>query len=306
MNIGQLEYVVETIKRGSFASASKTLYVTPEAISKSIGFLERELDVKLFVRKGRGISPTEFAMAFAEQAQEILNIVADIKIHAMGNSLNEEPEGTVALAVATTHHRGSYFSHSDFEGFKERHPKVDLELQFFSSETCLLALQENIVNAAIILGRCDYEGFESHKLFTYRPWIAVSKTNDIATLPSVSLGDVAKTPIAMPLDLRCEYRRLTEIFSNESIKPNIAEIPPLLESHLSFLQQGGAILVARNSRFANCDSNVVLLPFEDKVEIDLPLFLVHKQLDSNSPIPCLLSYLKSITKQVSKRLRGCR
>ncbi len=51
MDIKQLLYFVETAKSGSFTQAAKVLFITPQALSKSIGLLEKEYDVQLFIRQ---------------------------------------------------------------------------------------------------------------------------------------------------------------------------------------------------------------------------------------------------------------
>ena len=61
MDIGQLEYLVEVAEQGSYAKAARRLYVTPQAISKSLGDLEKELNVRLLDKVGRRVCLTEFA-----------------------------------------------------------------------------------------------------------------------------------------------------------------------------------------------------------------------------------------------------
>ena len=64
MNVRQLSYFMEVYKQGSIAGAAKTLFISPQGVSKTILSLEEELSVELFVRKGRKLVPTQDAISF--------------------------------------------------------------------------------------------------------------------------------------------------------------------------------------------------------------------------------------------------
>ncbi len=72
MNIGQLEHVVEVIRFSSFALAAKARHASPQALSKAVSNLERELGVKLFERTGRSVEATPFAREFEKKARHAL------------------------------------------------------------------------------------------------------------------------------------------------------------------------------------------------------------------------------------------
>ena len=72
VNIGQLEHVVEAIRFSSFALAAKARHTSPQALSKAVSDLERELGVKLFERTGRSVEATPFAREFEKKARHIL------------------------------------------------------------------------------------------------------------------------------------------------------------------------------------------------------------------------------------------
>ncbi len=58
-------------EQGSANRASATLYRAQSAISRSIGKLERELDVELFERRSRGMLLTEYGRALLVRAQRV-------------------------------------------------------------------------------------------------------------------------------------------------------------------------------------------------------------------------------------------
>lgn len=59
ITIQQIRIFVQAARTGSFSQAAQALYLTQPAVSKWIGKLEKELECRLFVRKGNGVALTE-------------------------------------------------------------------------------------------------------------------------------------------------------------------------------------------------------------------------------------------------------
>ena len=52
MQIDQLRYFLESYKRKNFTKTAEHLFVTPQAVSRSVIELENELNLTLFERRG--------------------------------------------------------------------------------------------------------------------------------------------------------------------------------------------------------------------------------------------------------------
>ncbi|WP_298869152.1 LysR family transcriptional regulator [uncultured Gimesia sp.] len=61
------------VREGSVKRASELMHVTPASISTQVKQLERDLDVKLLKKQGRGLVPTEMGAQVAEYASEIFS-----------------------------------------------------------------------------------------------------------------------------------------------------------------------------------------------------------------------------------------
>ena len=59
MNLKQLEAFVKVAEGGSFSKAAKSLFLTQPTISAHISSLERELNVRLFVRNTKEVILSE-------------------------------------------------------------------------------------------------------------------------------------------------------------------------------------------------------------------------------------------------------
>ena len=72
MEIRQLEYFVTVAEMGSFTHAAQACNVVQTTVSHAIAALERELDIRLFVRDGRAVSLTEQGRSFLPDARAIV------------------------------------------------------------------------------------------------------------------------------------------------------------------------------------------------------------------------------------------
>ena len=63
MNPKQLHCFITAAQEGSFSKAAKKLYLSQQALSKTIDKLEEELDVPLFIRGVAGLQLTRYGEA---------------------------------------------------------------------------------------------------------------------------------------------------------------------------------------------------------------------------------------------------
>ena len=97
MDIHALEAFCRAFDEGSFGRASEGLFVSRQALSRTMRTLEREVGAPLFVRGAAGVEPTELARMIEPHARRILEeheaIQADIRKHAQGLA------GALVLAI---------------------------------------------------------------------------------------------------------------------------------------------------------------------------------------------------------------
>lgn len=79
MELAQLEAFQKVAVRGSFSAAAQELHLTQPSISARIQALERELNVILFERGGRGVRLTDAGRALLPYAESILSGAAECR-----------------------------------------------------------------------------------------------------------------------------------------------------------------------------------------------------------------------------------
>ena len=72
MNIHGLKLFYHVATTGSFTKAAELLHISQPAVSSQIKRFEHEIGVQLFKQQGRGVVLTEFGVALAEKAQNLI------------------------------------------------------------------------------------------------------------------------------------------------------------------------------------------------------------------------------------------
>ena len=115
---------VRTVELQSFAAAAAALGLTPSAVSKSVGVLERSLGVRLLNRAARGVTPTDEGARFYTRCRGIMVELEAAEREATGS--RGTPRGRLRVAVHTGLARGRVLEH--LPRFLSLHPEIQLEL----------------------------------------------------------------------------------------------------------------------------------------------------------------------------------
>ena len=110
----QLETFLTVAEAGSFNRAAEKLYISPPAVIKQINLLERDLDLRLFLRTHRGLQLTKAGQSLYQDAKYIIQYCKDsvtrarnameeagqvIRIGHMGENAREEKLAAVMKAL---------------------------------------------------------------------------------------------------------------------------------------------------------------------------------------------------------------
>ena len=83
LDIRQLQHVAAIGRFRNFGRAAESLDISQPALSKSLGVIERALDVRLFERSRKGVTPTTFGELVLARADPLFRgvdeMVAEIR-----------------------------------------------------------------------------------------------------------------------------------------------------------------------------------------------------------------------------------
>lgn len=79
MDLHQMEYFITVCDCGGITPAAEALFLTPQALSKSIRKLEEELDCPLFARAKGGLTLTPFGEKALEEVRHLVGAYRDVR-----------------------------------------------------------------------------------------------------------------------------------------------------------------------------------------------------------------------------------
>ena len=201
MTLKQFKYLIGIVDAGlNITAAAERLYTSQPGISKQLKQLEAELGVQLFTRKGKSLAAvTPAGREVVARARRILREVENIR--SLASDMTAEQEGT--LSIATTHTQARYVLPEVIRTFRQKYPKVDLDLHQGTSEQIAELIGTNKVDFAIATGSQD--------LFPQLTMLPMYRWKRIAFVPK-------NHPLAhddQPIDLHrlSEFPLVTYVFS---------------------------------------------------------------------------------------------
>lgn len=276
MNINHLYYFVMTVKLGSYAAAAKSVFISPPGVSRAVGELEKELGIKLVERTGKVVKPTSYGKALCDKAIEVLNEAEDFRMLARGFASGEDCKKTLSLAISALPYRGTVIRPGTIDWVDKACPDIELSVFSSSSSSCLAALEEGVVEAAIILGRAKKDDIVSFRLFSFCPEIAASKSHPLVMKEEIALGDLLDYPIARPSDLRYCYLAITSVLEKTGRKIVYNEVFPSKDCLARFMEQdNGLIFVAQDASLDPLFANSAFLK-PKSLGISIPVCFAHK------------------------------
>lgn len=207
MDIRELRYFTQVARAGSFGRAAAILNVTQSAVSRQLQKLEGELGVSLLVRRSNGVEVTEAGAILLEQAEALINHLAQIRDRVRGKE--ETFTGHAVLGVPPT--SGLLITPVVFESFRTRWPYATLHVREGVSSSLEEWLLDRRADVAVLHNPLMLEGIDlvpvlhENMVLACAPDLA-SKVKDKTT---VRFRDLAEIPLVLP-SLPHANRRLVE------------------------------------------------------------------------------------------------
>ncbi|THG38724.1 LysR family transcriptional regulator [Adlercreutzia caecimuris] len=296
MNIQQLRYIVAAIRLGGHASAARSLVISPQAISKAVSNAERHYRRKLFTREGRGVRPTAFALRFAAEAESVLARFDELEHFGQNLSPETDKPSTLSIALAVTPYRGRVFPEKHISAFLDDHPKIQGNILRHPSDTCIQALEQHVVDCAIILGAHSKGNYLNKHLTTISLVALLHRDHRLTGKKCLSLEDLLSVTVAYPDDIRTVYAGINSCFRSHGLPiPHYRQVPPLKKEILGFLSRGGVVLSAPDNPLVASNLNLTTAPIAHHQAITIPVCITFDGNSNNPQIQLFWQYLASLS-----------
>ncbi len=221
MKLQQLKYLIAIVDNGlNITAAADRLYTSQPGVSKQLKLLEEELGLQLFTRKGKSLGAvTAAGQQVIDRSRLIMQEVENIR--SLASDYYQEEEGT--LSIATTHTQARYVLPDVIREFRERYPKVNLNLHQGTSEQIADMVSANEIDFAIATGSHDlFSGLYLVPSYHWDRKIVVPKEHELAQLErKLTLDDLAQHPLVTYVFSFGGQSSLKRAFAEQGLEPDV-------------------------------------------------------------------------------------
>ena len=266
-----------------YGRAAKQLHVAQPALSRQIQDLEEEIGFRLFDRLPRGVKISAAGKSFLEDAQRILQQVAEATARAKRVASGQSGTLRVGFVESISWHGAVPDS---FRQFRESHPDAELQLRPLSSLQQIEAIRSGQLDAGFLFTIANIEReLAQLEVDVLNLMLAAPKGHPLTKLKKVHLRELSEAPfIWFPRKESPMYydRLMHECFRGGLKAPHIVQEAVNEATILSLVScRLGVAFVSEATRW-RCPESVVLLPIAD-LKVPLPFALVWRK-DNASPL----------------------
>ena len=170
MNLKQLEAFVQVSESGSFSKAAKELFLTQPTISAHISSLEKELNVRLFIRNTKEVSLSDDGKDLYRYAKQITDLEKAIEERLYMDS----DDGKHFITIAASTIPAQYLLPKVLMCYRERYPKEQIKIMETDSSEVVTQVVDHMVDVGFtgtVLEKkhCKYIPFYKDELAVITP-----------------------------------------------------------------------------------------------------------------------------------------
>jgi len=265
MDIKQLRYFIEVAKYENVSKAAERLFISQQALSKSIKNLEEELGVNLFDREKNSIKLNHYgktALLYAIKMQELIASFEDALLQE--KSINTFVVGSSSLTSIRFL----------FPAVSKAFPEYMISSKAIEESQIKKQLLTNQIDVAVSFRKMNDPKIESFVFLHERLMIAAPKNSPLAKLKSIKLSDLTSYTILRLRDTEIYIDHIfDELCSKEGIKLNFAWQNDYIIFRELCANENYYFLSSNLARHNNgLPPNRVLIPFENE-ELDTTLYV---------------------------------
>jgi LysR family nitrogen assimilation transcriptional regulator len=287
----QLNAIVTVAARRNISHAALELEMSQPALSRLISRLEADLDAELFVRDGRGVTPTDAGTRLVGHASEALRHLNEMEDEI--RSLDGDLRGRICVAMPDT--VGHVLFLPLLDRVKSLHPRVELRVMGAHPNNVPLAMSAGDGDVGIVSDAHKHAGLQLTPLATEQ--LHLVGPADWKARSSMSISGMVDTPLALPA-IQPGLRQLIErVFASQGIRPNVV---------MELDSQDALVEIVRGGRaFSIMSFAGVLRPVRRMELVAAPIVGpsidrgLHTALPEGRPVTRLMRIIESIVRDVA-------
>jgi Transcriptional regulator len=218
MDIRSLRYFTETVRLGSFTEAARSLGITQSTVSKMIRQLEDQIGDELLLRDSRPIELTDTGRVVYDRGREILSAMERLEREI--RETQSVSRGHLAIGMPPMI---NLLFTDVLKRFRSRHPRIEIQLH----ERTGREVEQRVADGELSVGMSVLPvevtaGVQVARVATHRIWAVAAPGELKGEGNTLSLRNVAQSPLIMMTDDYALTRLLRHHFAKVGIEPTVA------------------------------------------------------------------------------------
>ena len=188
MSVARLRAFLAVARHGSFSAGARALGLAQPTLTTQIQALEKQHDVELFHRRGRGAQLTQVGLALLPVAQQLgeLELDAFNLLHDAGK-LN-----TGKLRIGAV---GPFHVIEMVDAYHRLYPGVEMSIRVGNSAEVLADLENYVTDIAVLAGARDEPGLSAEHYASHAVILFAPVSHPLARFDSVPLSALQDAPL---------------------------------------------------------------------------------------------------------------
>lgn len=220
MKVQQLRYIIGVANNDLNVSRTAELFFTSQpGVSKQIGMLEDELNIKIFERHGKmltGITPV--GKIIIDMAEEIADKLESIK--RVAQEYSDDSIGS--LTIATTHSQARYILPNAISNFTKKFSGVSFHMQQSNPIQVFESVSKGEVDLAIASeGMESYDNLIVIPCYIWNRTVVVRSDHPLASSTPLTLEKLSEYPLVTYIKGFTGRQQFDNAFESKNLTPNI-------------------------------------------------------------------------------------
>ncbi len=195
MDFDQLATFLYVARLGSFSRAGEKVFRSQSAVSAQIQQLEQEYGDRLLDRSGKTVRLTPAGHVLFNYAERLLKLRDESRLAVAEQ--DDVPRGT--LSIGANEATCLYVLPDVFAEYCRRFPEVQLSIYRNFSYKIVEKLDNGALDVGVVTMPVKSSGLKVTSIFRDRLMLVASCDNPLSRLKSVSIEDVIRQPLIIPI-----------------------------------------------------------------------------------------------------------
>ncbi|MCL6478931.1 MAG: LysR family transcriptional regulator [Peptococcaceae bacterium] len=264
MNLRNLECFIAVAQYLNFTKAAQHLYIAQSAVSHNIAELEKEINVKLFIRNKQSITLTGAGEVFLEEALKITSLVREAvtKTQKLSSGLSGKLSvGYIFVPIINC-------MISRFKTFFEKYPNIDVYYNSYDSITMSRLLDNNELDIGfarlITISNRDKKYWQP--LYRDPLYIVAPIHHHLANEPKINLKMISNEPLIL-MKRKVNpgmFDSVNQLCMSNGFTPKIIEYANDIMTQIMMAQIGKGLIIMPGCFKSYVPDDLRFIPIDDE------------------------------------------